>query len=121
MHPALRRDDGAVADIKMSRRPDLSCKNAAVSDARRSRETDLSAQNRVFAHFAGMADQHEVIDLRPAADARFSDGCAVDAGIGLNFDVILDDDGRVLHNLVPPPIRAFCETEPVAADDHAIL
>src|SRR5579863_4127208 len=68
-----------------------------------------------------MADEHEVVDLGPAADARFSDGGAVDAGVRLNFDVILDHDGRILHNFVPSAIRAFREAEPVAPDHRAVL
>src|ERR1700674_5160463 len=96
MHSTLRRDDGVVADIEVSRRTDLARKDAAVSDARRSRKADLSAQNRVLAYFAGMANEHEVVDLCAAGNARFTDRRAIYASIGLNLDVVLDDHGRVL-------------------------
>src|ERR1700739_4956919 len=69
-NPALRSDRDAVADFEVPRHADLPRKDAAVSDACRSREAHLPAKDCVFAHFAGMADQHEIIDLCSAADAR---------------------------------------------------
>ena len=75
--------------------PDLARQDAAIADARRSRQADLAAEDRILADFAGMADQHQVVDFRAPADARFADGRAVDAGIGLNFHVVFDHDGRL--------------------------
>ena len=102
---ALRSDGGAVADFQVARGSHLSRENAAVSDARRSRKADLSAENRVLADLAGVPDQDQIVDFRAAANARFPDGGAIDAGIGLNFDVVLDHHRSMLHDLVPPRRR----------------
>ena len=68
-----------------------------------------------------MADQDQVVDLGAAADARFADGGAVDAGVGLNFDVVFENRGAGLQHLVPAAVLLLGEAEAIAADDRAIL
>ena len=50
-------------------------------------DADLGAKDRVGADLDRVADLDEVVDFRPAADARFADRGAVDAGARLNFHV----------------------------------
>src|ERR1700693_2757422 len=104
MHAGLSGDDCAVADIQMPSRANLSREDYAISYTRGSGQSDLSADNGVFSHFAGMADQHQIVNFCAAADARFADGGAVDAGIGLDLDVILDHHRSILLDLVPTAV-----------------
>src|SRR5579864_9138679 len=50
-----------------------------------------------------------------------TDAGAVDAGISLDFHVIVDDDWHGLRNLVPVAEIIFGESETVRSNDHAIL
>src|SRR5260370_29171041 len=68
-----------------------------------------------------MPNEHEIINFRAAPDARFSDRGAIDARVRLNLHIVLDDDACMLLNFVPAAIRALCKSEPIAANDHAIL
>jgi len=55
------------------------------------------------------------------ADARFTNGGAVNAGIGLNFHVIFENGGARLNDFVPRAVLAFGEAEAVGSDDCAVL
>ncbi len=55
------------------------------------------------------------------ADACFSDSRAVDAGIGLNFDVVFENGGAGLGHLVPRAVFLFGEAEAIGSDDDAVL
>ena len=43
----------------------------------------------------------EVVDLGAGVDAGFADGGAVDGGVGLDFDVVVEDGDAGLEDLVP--------------------
>jgi len=81
----------------------------------------LAAEHGVGSDLRRVANQDEVIELGAAADARFADGGAVHAGIGLHFDVIFEHRGAGLRHFVPGAVFLFGEAEAVAADDGAIL
>jgi len=72
-----------------------------------------------------VTDLDEIVDLRPGLDAGLTDGGAVDAGVGLYFDVVLEDGGAGLQDLVPDWSVAWasllCEAEAVGSDDDAVL
>src|SRR4029077_7981420 len=84
-------------------------------------ETDLSAEHGIFADARGVADQHQIIELAAAADARFTDGRAVDAGVGLHLDVVLQHSGAGLLHFVPTAALLLREAEAIATDDHSVL
>ncbi len=105
----------------MSGGADLPRQDAAIPHFGGTREADLAAQQRVLANFAGVADLHEVVDFRAAADARLADRGAVDGGVRLNFDIVADDGGTGLADFVPAPVGFAGESEAVTADDDAIL
>lgn len=81
-------DDGAVPDGEMAGGPDLSGEDAAIADFGGTGEAHLAAEHGVDADAGGVADDDEVVELGAAADAGFADGGAVDAGVGLDLDVI---------------------------------
>src|SRR5712671_5480949 len=68
-----------------------------------------------------MANLNQVIDLRSARDVGLSDAGAVDACVGLNFDIVLKRGHTGLHDLVPMSGIVFSKTEAVSADHGAIL
>ncbi len=63
-------------------------------------------------------DLHEIINFRALADDRVFKGATVNARIGSDLDVILNNDATDLGDL-EMTLRAHSETEPVLADAHA--
>ena len=60
------------------------------------------AQSRVSGADRGaVADLDEVVDLGAGVDAGFADGGAVDAGVGLDLDVVFKDGAARLQDFVP--------------------
>ena len=86
---ALRGHDDAVADIAVSGNTHLAGKYDVFPDYCGPGETDLSAKQSVLAHRRAMSDLRQVVDLRTAADTGFADAGAIDAGVGLDFHIIL--------------------------------
>jgi hypothetical protein len=68
-----------------------------------------------------MAYQDQVVDFGAAAYAGFAYRRAVDAGVGLDFDVVFEDCWPGLDHFVPGAIFLFGEAQAVAADDGAGL
>src|SRR4029077_6928918 len=75
----------------------------------------------VSADARGMTDQDEVVKLGATSDAGFADGCAVNAGVGLNFDVVFQDGRAGLQHFVPSAVLLLGEAEAISADDDAVL
>ena len=76
---------------------------------------------------ATVADLDQVVDFRAAADAGLADAGAVDAGIGLDLDVVFDGNVAGLDDFVPAAgvvvivVVMLGEAETVAAYDYAVL
>jgi hypothetical protein len=68
-----------------------------------------------------VAYQDQVVDFGAASDAGFPHRSAVDAGIGLDFDVVFENCWAGLDHLVPGAVFLFSEAQAVAADDGAGL
>ena len=96
---ALSGGDGTIADLAVAGDADLSGENDFVADVGGAGEADLGAEESVFADGAGVADVDEIIELGAAGDGCVADVGAVDAGVGLDLDVVADDDVDVLVNL----------------------
>ncbi len=79
----------------MSREDDSATGGGGTGEAR------LSAEHGVGPDVAGVTDEHEVVDFCAVADARFADGGAVDAGVGLNFHVVFENGGAGLDDFMP--------------------
>ncbi len=99
----------------MSREDDPATGGGGTGEAR------LSAEHGVGPDVAGVTDEHEVVDFCAVADARFADGGAVDAGVGLNFHVVFENGGAGLDDFMPGAVFAFGEAEAVGSDDGAVL
>ncbi len=86
---ALRGDDHAIADIAVPGNANLAGENDVLADHGRSGQSHLRAQQRVLADRRAMSDLHQVVDLGAARDAGLADAGAIDAGVGLHFDIAL--------------------------------
>jgi len=118
---AFCRDHGAIANGEMAGRADLAGKNAAIADSGGARESNLAAEHGVCSYLRSVADQNQIIEFGSAADACFADGCAVHAGIGLDFYIVLENGRAGLRHLVPGTVFLFGEAKSVPADDGAVL
>src|ERR1700722_1056969 len=105
----------------MSDGPHLDCEDAAVPDAGGAGPADLAAEQGVFAYFRGGADDHQVVDLGAAADARLADGGAIDGVIGLHLNVILQDGNSGLLGLAPTTVGFARVAESVTSDHRTVL
>ena len=99
----------------------MACEDAVVADFCRAGEARLAADHVVGAKLGGMAYQDEVVDFGAAAYAGFAYRCAVDAGVGLDLDVVFEDCWAGLDDFVPGAVFSFGEAQAVAADDGAGL
>ena len=100
---------------------DLAGQNDVFADGGGSGEADLGAKQRIGAYGRAVADLDEVVDLGAEVDAGLADGGAVDAGVGLDLDVVFDDCSAGLQDLVPGAVRLAGEAEAVGPDDSAVL
>ena len=75
---------------------------------------------RMLADRGAVPHLHQVVDFDAAADARFANAGAVDAGVGLDFDVVLQHRRAGLRDLLPA-VSVAGEAKAVAADHRAVL
>src|ERR1700678_2876347 len=68
-----------------------------------------------------MPNLHEIIDLDPASNAGFAHAGPVDAGVGLNLDVIFNHHWSWLRDLVPMSVASLGEAKAIASNDNSIL
>src|SRR5262249_15134467 len=84
-------------------------------------QADLCAQHGVFFHNTVVRDLNQIVDLGVAPDAGFVQAAAVNAGIGLDFDIVFNHELADLRDLVPVSVVVLGEAEAVRAEDHAVL
>ncbi len=99
----------------------LASENAAVAHLRRSCKAHLAAEHCIGPNTRGMPDDDEIVQLGSAANASFSDGGAIDAGVGLHLDVVLENGWAGLLHLVPRAVFLLGKAKAVAADDRTVL
>src|SRR5215467_11290708 len=68
-----------------------------------------------------MADEDKIVDFCAAADARLPDSGAVNASVGLNFDVVFENGRAGLHDFVPGAVFFLGKAKTVGSNDGAIL
>jgi len=107
--------------VEVARAGGLSGENHAAAGGGGTGEASLSAEHGVRADIARVADENEVVDFCAVADTRFADGGAVDASVGLDFDVVFENSRAGLDDFVPGAVFAFGEAEAVGSDDGAVL
>src|SRR5712692_6852587 len=113
-HAALRRDLDVVRDVQVIDNPYLAGQHHMVPEDGAAGDPSLGADDGVLSDATGVADLDEVVDLRAASDAGLADGSAIDAGVGLDLDIIFDHDSAGLDDLV---VRAVAAAGAVGDDD----
>ena len=68
-----------------------------------------------------MADEDKIVNFCATADARFSHSGAVNASVGLNFDVVFENSWAGLHDFVPGAVFFLGKAKTVGSNDGAIL
>src|ERR1700753_426136 len=68
-----------------------------------------------------MPNLDQIVDLGAVGDHGSANAGAVDAGIGLNFDVAADAHRTRLRNLLPGAVLALGKAKAVAADHDTVL
>ena len=84
-------------------------------------DADLRGHQHVAADGDAVADLHEVVDLRARLDARLADRRTIDRRVRAELDVVFDDDGGDLRDLLVRAVAAADEAVAVAADHDAVL
>ena len=100
--PTWPGQDDVVADVRAAGDPDAGHEEAALADA----------------HV--VPDVHQVVELGPAADHGVVDAAAVDAGVGADLHLVLQDAAADVGNPLVPA-GAGEVAEPGAADHRARL
>src|SRR5580704_17258637 len=75
----------------------------------------------MVANAGAMTNLYQIVDLSATGNVGFADAGAVDAGIRLDFHVVLDDYWHRLRDFVPVAEIIFRESEAVRANNHAVL
>src|SRR6267143_863036 len=117
----LAVDNAAIAYGKVAGAGGLAGENAVVANFGGAGEADLSAEHGVGANARSVTDKDKVIELGTAGHSGFTDCGAIDAGVGLNFNIVFEDGRAGLLHFVPSTVFLLGEAEAVAADDDAIL
>ena len=114
---ALRADLHAVADRNVVGDADLPGEEAVAAHARGSGNSGLRRGDGVLADLHVVSDLDQVVELHAAADDGRVGLRAVDAGVGADLHVVLDDDVAQLGDLVEASGGVGHESEAVGADD----
>ena len=112
---------GSIAYSAVTSDANLPGEDDAFADGGGTGETNLSTEEGIPSDSGSMPYLYEIVDFGPGMNAGFSDGGTIDAGVGLDFNGILEDCWARLKDLVPGPIGLTGESEPVCADDGAVL
>jgi hypothetical protein len=68
-----------------------------------------------------VANVYQVVEFRSPLDASFANASAIDARVGLDFDVVFQDGRARLQDLVPEAGIVFGEAETIGADHCSVL
>src|SRR5580704_6563735 len=91
-HARLRENERICADIDVAADACLSGCGHAFAELRRTCDAHLTAQGAMFSDGDVVADLHEIVDLRAAADDGGSRHGAIDASTRTDLDAIADHD-----------------------------
>ena len=100
---------------------DLAAEHHVVADLGAAGDADLRRHQHVAPDAHAVRDLHQVVDLGAGLDARLADRRTIDGGVRAELDVVLDDDGGDLRNLLVRAVAPADEAVAVAADDDAVL
>ena len=117
----LAGGDSTVANLAVSRHTHLAGKDDVVSDFGGTGEADLGAQQAVFPDHGTVSDLRKIVDFRSRTNAGQADTGAIDAGVGLHFNIVIELGGAGLDDLAPAALVILREAEAIGANDRAVL
>jgi len=120
-HPTLRSDNRVISNLAVPYDANLPRQNHPVPNFSGASQSNLRAKQSIFANVTSMSDLYQIVDFHPALNARLAYAGSIDAGIGLHFHIVADDNRCWLRNLVPPSLGSLSEAESVRADHDSVL
>src|SRR6185503_9959723 len=111
-------DLGAGADLDVPDQARLAAHDHEIPELRRAGDADLADDHAMPAHHDVVPDLHEIINFRAFADHGVLERAAVDAAVGADLHVVLDDDAADLRHL-DVTLGAHGEAETVLPHPHA--
>jgi hypothetical protein len=99
----------------------LARQNHIFANRRRPGQPHLGAQQRIRAHRRAVPNLHQVVDLRPGLDPALANRRAVDAGVGLDLNIVFKNGPARLQNFVPAPVGLACEAEAIGSHNCSVL
>lgn len=101
---------------------DLPTHDHVVFDGNAAGKAGLRGDHDVFADLDVVANVHQVVNLRAAADARLIQRTAIDGRVGADFDIVFDYQPSDLWRLlIASTLRIADVTKAVAAKDSSGL
>jgi len=115
-HAGLGHDDGVLANGDMAVKTGHAADRDVVLESDRAGKTDQGSDGAMLAEDAIVSHVGQVIDLGAGADPRLAQRGPGDADVGVDLDVVFDDNGADLRDLF---IFSLMPDEAVAIDPDA--
>ena len=108
--------DGIVANGDVASAAGLTGKDDVIAGFGAASDARLGDEETVFTDFDVVAEMDEVVDFRPPADFRRTQGCIIETRAGADFDIVAEGDVADLRD--PRMLALFrSKAEAFAADD----
>jgi hypothetical protein len=88
---ALGRDAGSISDREVIGHPDMASQDDVVADARAARDPNSGHNQAAFANPHVVTHLHQVIELGSTPDDRVVDAPSIDARMGPDLNLVLED------------------------------
>src|SRR5262245_23999208 len=105
----------------MTRDADLTRENDIASDFGTAGQADLSAEQRILTYGGTMTNLHQVVDLCTSANASFADGGAINRGVCLDLDIVLQNHSAGLGDFEITAVILLGKTKSVGTNHDPIL
>jgi len=117
-YPTARAKDCAAFDASLVTNAYLTAYGGVMFYYDSARQTSLSCDYDMVADLAVVGDVDHVVELDSIADEGEAQGCAVDAGVGTDLNIVADLDSAHLRELFPFAVHGD-EAKTVGTDDRA--
>src|SRR5262245_64966022 len=107
-----------ATDFDVANHAGLTAHHHKVFKFSRARDADMTGNDAMPPNHDVVPDLHQIINFRAFADNRVVEGPAIDAAVGADLHVVLDDHAPDLRHL-EMAAGAHGEAEPILADPHA--
>src|SRR5688572_17489641 len=119
-HARLAGNLCAIPDLHMPPGGSLPRDDDSIAQARRTGHANLRHDEAQFPHGAVVTDLDQVVDLGSRPDDRVVDAAAIDARIGTDLHIVMDDAPTNVRDLLVSAFRKDIAVA-IAADPHACV